>query len=336
MAVELHFIVFFLISFVLTGLLRVYALQRNIIDIPNGRSSHSLPTPRGGGVAIVITFSIGLAFTGFTEILNSEFTLLLLISGLLVALVGWYDDHGHVKARWRLLTHFVSAGLVVYACGGLPELTFFGSNINLGWVGHFLIIITMVWILNLYNFMDGINGLAAGQAVISASMMGCILFFVFSQNDFANLHWLMAVCAFGFFVWNFPVARIFMGDAGSGFVGLMLGALLLRSSHIDGSLFWAWLILLGVFIVDASFTLCFRVFEKKKFYEAHSDHVYQKMARRAKSHVKVSSAVFVMIIFWLSPIAVMVAIHKIDGLLALLISYLPLIIIFYWVRRTEL
>ncbi len=328
----LYLVLFIAMSFILTGALRVYALKKNVIDIPNERSSHSLPTPRGGGGAVVIAFLTGLVWLALTGYIFLWIAFCFFIAGLLVALVGWFDDHGHISARWRLLVHFTAASLVVYASGGLPVLSLFGLEIDFGWTGNFITIIALVWILNLYNFMDGIDGLAGGQAVISSTVIGVILFVVFDQVGLAKLHWLLAVCCFGFLCWNFPVAKIFMGDAGSGFIGIMLGALLLISSHIDQSLFWAWLIILGVFIVDSSYTLLKRFFRGHKIFDAHCSHAYQHASRKFKSHIVVTLTVYSINIAWLAPIALYVSMYKIDGFVGLIIAYVPLIVLCHYFK----
>ncbi len=326
-------ILFFLVgTFILTGALCVYAINRKVIDIPNERSSHSVPTPRGGGVAVVILFLVALIWSASSGFVSVYIAALFFAAGVLVALIGWLDDHGHINARWRLLVHFIASAIVVFACNGLPSISLFGLSIDFDWFGHLVSVIALVWILNLYNFMDGIDGLAGGQAVISALVMGAILFFIFDNQGLANLHWLLAICCFGFLLWNFPVARIFMGDAGSGFIGIMLGALLLISSHIDQSLFWAWLIVLGVFIVDATYTLINRLLRGEKIHDAHCSHAYQYASKKFKSHKVVTLTVYLINIVWLAPIALSVSLYKIDGLSGLIIAYLPLLFLCHFFK----
>lgn len=332
MSFSVYLVVLMLISFLLTGVLRVYAIKKNVMDVPNARSSHEIPTPRGGGVAVVVSFLTGLIWFSLAGYVSVGFLSLFIIAGFVVSLVGWFDDHGHVSARWRLLVHCVAASLVVYACGGLPVLSILGWDVNFGWLGHFLSIIALVWILNLFNFMDGIDGLAGGQAVISSLVVGTLLFVVFDQPGLANLHWLLGVCCLGFLLWNFPVAKIFMGDAGSGFIGIMLGALLLISSNIDQSLFWAWLIILGVFIVDATYTLLTRFVCGVKVHDAHCSHAYQHASKKFNSHIVVTLTIYIINIVWLAPIALYVSMYKIDGLTGLIIAYIPLVLLCYFFK----
>ena len=227
MTVVFFIAVLAVLSWTLTAVLRRYALARSLMDIPNARSSHSLPTPRGGGVAIVITFLVGLCaafFAGFG--IHSELFYTLFGAGLSIALLGFLDDHGHIAARWRLLGHFAAAAWALYWLGGMPPLVGFGVVVNLGWIGHALAALYLVWLLNLYNFMDGIDGIASVEA-ICVCLGGAVLYalvntgFLISAGELPLL--MLAAGVVGFLMWNFPPAKIFMGDAGSGFLGIVLG-----------------------------------------------------------------------------------------------------------------
>lgn len=336
MQLEVLFVVVFLSAVFLTGGLRMYAIKKNVIDVPNSRSSHSVPTPRGGGVSIVICFLAGLVYLAYNDVLSANLLILFFVAGALVALIGWLDDHGHVNARWRLLTHFSSAVLIVFVTGGLPTLSFFGFDINFGWLGFLLATFALVWLLNLYNFMDGIDGLAGSQAVIASAIVGCLLVFLLDKPAEASLHFLMAVSALGFLVWNFPPAKIFMGDAGSGFVGLMLGSLMLISAQVDQALLWAWLIMLGVFIVDATMTLFIRLLRGDKIYEAHRSHAYQFASRQYGNHKIVTIGVIGINLIWLTPLAYLATIGLLDGFLTLIIAYIPLVFLAFKYKSGEL
>ena len=314
------------VSWALTGLLRRYALARSLMDIPNDRSSHTAPTPRGGGVAIVLTFLIALlvlaVFSDFSNILLWA----LLGAGGLVALIGFLDDHGHIPSRWRLLSHFFAAVWTLYWLGGLPPLPLFGVMLDLGWLGHLLAAVYLVWLLNLYNFMDGIDGIAGIEAV-TVCLGGVVLYLLSSEVDFI---WsipalLLLAAVVGFLFWNFPKAKIFMGDAGSGFIGIVLGVLSIQGAWLAPELFWGWIILLGVFIVDATVTLLRRVANGEKFDEAHRSHAYQYASRKYGSHTHVSLVVGLINVVWLFPIALIVGVGWIDGFVGVLVAYFPLI-----------
>lgn len=312
-------------SFILTGLLRRYALSRNVLDVPNARSSHQVPTPRGGGMAVVISLLGAVAVLYGTTAEIATAGIALLAAGLLTALIGFLDDHGHVNARWRLLVHTSAAMMVVWSAGGLPTLPIFTLPVDFGWFGAVLAVIAIIWILNLFNFMDGIDGIAGIEACTACLVMALLCYQLEVAPWLVQLHLLLAAAVFGFLCWNLPPARIFMGDAGSGFIGLMLGSLALYTCWQQPHLLWSWLIMLGVFIVDATYTLLVRLSLGQQFYQAHRSHAYQHAARRFGSHAKVSYSVMLLNLAWLAPLALLSGFGYLDGSVALVIAYIPLI-----------
>lgn len=316
-------------SWVLTGFLRQYALAKRLIDIPNERSSHSVPTPRGGGVAIVLSFLAMLSVLNGFDLLPKEALLALSGAGGAVAVTGFLDDHGHIAARWRLLVHFGAAAWGLYGLGGLPPLAAFGYALDLGWLGDVCAAVYIVWLLNLYNFMDGIDGLAGVEAVTVCCGGAVMAWLVAPDSTIWMPPAVLASAALGFLCWNFPPARIFMGDAGSGFLGIVLALLSVQAAGVAPRLLWVWLILLGVFIVDATVTLCRRILRGEKFYEAHRSHAYQYASRTLGSHRIVTLAVCGINVFWLGPVAGLVAAGKLDGILGMVVAYMPLLLLAY-------
>ncbi|MGE6527563.1 MraY family glycosyltransferase [Pseudomonas sp. NPDC077382] len=318
-------------SFFLTWVLRRYALARSLMDIPNARSSHSVPTPRGGGVAIVLSYLAALMLLAALGDISANVTLALSGAGAGVAVLGFLDDHGHIPARWRLLGHFVSATWALYWLGGLAPLPIFAVTLDMGWLGHVLAAVYLVWLLNLYNFMDGIDGIASVEAVC-VCLGGALLYTMAAAAGTVDaapfgLPLLLAGAVAGFLFWNFPPARIFMGDAGSGFLGITLGILSLQAAWLTPQLFWSWLILLGVFVVDATVTLLRRLLRGDRVYEAHRSHAYQYASRHFGRHLPVTLAVGAVNLMWLLPLAIWVGVGGLDGLSGLLIAYLPLIML---------
>lgn len=318
-------------SLVLTGLVRRYALSRQLLDQPNERSSHSVPTPRGGGVAIVISFLTGLLL--MREDVSSSAAAALLGAGLGVSVVGFVDDHGHIAARWRLLVHFSCAAWILYWIG-VPSFELMGSRVELGIAGAVLAALYLVWMLNLYNFMDGIDGIAGVEALIVGAG-GTAVYWVAGlvgaseaavAGDFV-LPALLAAATLGFLVWNFPPAKIFMGDAGSGFLGLILGALSLQAAIARPVLLWSWMVLLGVFVVDATVTLIRRLLRGERLYEAHRSHAYQHASREFGAHLPVTLAVASINLFWLLPWALAIASGQVNGVIGLAAAYIPLLIL---------
>ncbi|MDB6047655.1 MAG: glycosyl transferase [Pseudomonas sp.] len=312
-----------IIALLLTWILRRYALQRSVLDIPNARSSHTIPTPRGGGVAIVVSFLISLFLLAMEGEVPWNVTWALGGSGAVVAILGFLDDHGHIAARWRLLGHFSAALWVLLWLGGVPPINVLGITIQLSWVGDTLGVLYLVWLLNLYNFMDGIDGIASVEAVCVCAS-ACIIYWLTGHPELILAPLLLTMSVLGFLCWNFPPAKIFMGDAGSGFLGIVLGILSLQAAWATPALLWVWLILMGVFIVDATFTLTRRLLRGDKVYEAHRSHAYQFASRKMGRHLPVTIAVGVINIFWLLPIALCVVVFKVDGLIAALCAYVPL------------
>lgn len=313
-------------SLLITGLLRRYALSTSLIDIPNARSSHTVPTPRGGGVAIVLSFLAVLPVAWMQGALALEAMLALLGAGGLVAVIGFMDDHGHIAARWRLVGHFAGAAWALFWLGGLPPLSVFGFVLDMGWLGSVLAAVYLVWMLNLYNFMDGIDGLASVEAMCATLGMCAI----YLASGYVALIWpalLLGLAVAGFLFWNFPPARIFMGDAGSGFLGITLGILALHAAWSDSQLFWAWLILLGVFIVDATVTLVRRLMAGQKVYEAHRTHAYQYASRKYGKHLPVTLGVILINLLWLLPLAWIVVCQEMNGAVGLLLAYAPLVVL---------
>lgn len=319
------------LSLVLTGGLRRYALARGLLDIPNARSSHSAPTPRGGGMAIVVSFLLAVPWLAVTGIAGWELVLALLGAGTVSALLGFLDDHRHVAARWRLLGHFAASGWALFWLGGLPPVVVLGHALDLGWAGHALAAVYLVWLLNLYNFMDGIDGIASVEALcVCLGGVALVALSELSEGGQAAGLWLpllLACAVAGFACWNFPPARIFLGDAGSGFLGITLGILSLQAAWAAPRLLWSWLILIGVFIVDATFTLLRRLLRGDKVYEAHRSHAYQHAVCRFGRHLPVTLGVAAINLGWLLPIALWVATGGIDGLFGLLLAYAPLLVL---------
>ncbi|WP_295515543.1 glycosyltransferase family 4 protein [uncultured Pseudomonas sp.] len=309
-----------------TAALRRYALSGGLLDEPNARSSHQVATPRGGGLAFVAVFVIGCFALQGLGWLDTATGSVLVGAGLLVAVLGFVDDHRHVGAGWRLLGHFLAAFLALLWLGGygaLPGSLAQALDLPIAVIlalGAFY----LVWLLNLYNFMDGIDGIAAVEA-LSACLGMALLYGLAGYSQLLGAPLLLAAAVTGFLLWNFPPARIFMGDVGSGFLGLVLGMLSLQAALVELSLFWAWVILLGVFIVDATWTLLRRMIRGKKPYEAHRTHAYQWASRRHRSHRAVTLAVLGINLFWLLPIALLVGTGHLGAILGLLLAYGPLL-----------
>lgn len=319
------FVITCLMSWLLTGIFRRYALINRLIDVPNERSSHFLPTPRGGGVAIFLVFLAALPLLIWLDYLSVQSAVGFGGAGALVTMVGFVDDHAHISVRWRLLVHFGAAIWGLYWLDCFSSIDFFGFYLNLGWLGHILAAVYLVWLLNLYNFMDGIDGIASIEA-ITVCFGSIVMYWLTAPAETTwagNLLLLAAVS--GFLPWNYPHAKIFLGDAGSGFLGIMLGLLSLQAAWTAPKLFWGWIILLGAFIVDATVTLARRLVRRENIFKAHRHHAYQHASRIYGNHVKVSMAFGLINLCWLLPIAGCMVVGWVNSVSATIIAYTPLV-----------
>ncbi len=280
----------FLVSCWLTSVVRRYALGRSIVDRPNSRSSHTVPTPRGGGAAIAVSWFLALGWLVVSGLLDTWVGLALLAGGGVIALIGWLDDRRHLSAGIRAGVHLAAAAWAVWCLGGLPFLDAGMGIVPLGWLGGALAVVGIAWLTNLYNFMDGIDGLAAGEAVSVGLVGGGLLAFA-GADGMALAVFSLAAAAGGFLVFNWPPAKIFMGDVGSGLLGYAFGVLALASERADAVPLIVWMILLAVFIVDATATLIRRVVNGERWFEAHRSHAYQRAVQAGYSHRDVTVAV---------------------------------------------
>lgn len=250
-----------------TWLARRYALRGNLLDHPGERRSHAVPTPRGGGIAIVAMVVLASVIVG-AEFPREKWLWWSFACGfLLVAGIGWWDDHRPLSPWWRLGVHVVAAALLalgIWSSTGHAGATIIG----------FLLVIGLV---NVWNFMDGINGLATSQALLAAFAYAVFV----PSGGRPWVAWaLFAACA-GFLPFNFPKARIFLGDVGSGALGYALAALA-ATSMASSSREGMPLVLLPLcaFLVDAGFTLAWRMLRGEDWWAPHVSHLYQQAARR--------------------------------------------------------
>ena len=278
------------IAWALTGAVRGYALARAVVDVPNHRSSHSVPTPRGGGLAIASVALLGIPAVTLLGELPREVAIALSGGGLLIASIGWIDDHRHVPAAARFVVHLAAASWAVGWLGGMPTLYLGKTSVALGLLGVPVAIVGVIWFTNLYNFMDGIDGLAGGEAV-SIGLAGGGLLLVEGQRSLALVSFLLAASSAGFLLWNWAPAKIFMGDVGSGLLGFLFGALAVASAAVQAVPVLVWILLLGVFAYDATATLLRRLARGERWYEAHRSHAYQRAVRAGWTHARVTGGV---------------------------------------------
>lgn len=322
--------VFILACGLVWAILKLALKSNSLMDEPNLRSSHTMATPRGGGIAIAAAFLFGISVYYFAiGNLSPNFYLAVCGAAALITVVGFCDDVRSVSAKLRLLVQGISAIWVMYWLKGLPQLQLIGEwgmPVELGFV---LGTVGIIWLINLYNFMDGIDGIASFEA-ISVSLACAFLYYLIGETEHIAKPLLLACAVTGFAVWNFPRAKIFMGDSGSGFLGLLMAVLAIDAGWLNPDLFWAWFIMLGVFIVDASFTLARRMLQRQVLYEAHRSHAYQIAAQRVGAHPPVTLVVVLINILWLFPLAICVVMNYLDERIGILAAYFPMILIAWY------
>ncbi len=271
-----------LLSAGLTWAARGYALRRQLLDQPGERRSHSVATPRGGGIAIVISLLVaaGAAMWAWPQAAGS--VLIASLGLVLVAGIGWWDDHRPLPAVRRLCVHVVAAALLA----GLVKLH--GGS----WLLVALVLFFTTSLINIWNFMDGINGIASSQAIIAALGLAPVLPWPYSLAAIA-----LGLACLGFLPFNFPRARIFMGDVGSGALGYAV-SIVLAIASLKTSIHWMLLLVtISPFLVDAGFTLLARMLSGQRWMEPHTQHVYQRAVQAGASHAQVTGMYFVLGLF---------------------------------------
>ena len=314
----------FLAAWVTAGLARRHALRHAILDIPNVRSSHSTPTPRGGGIAIVIAFNGALIFLLCTELLRFDVALVLIGGGGAIALAGYFDDRKALPASIRFCVHLIAAALAVMAVGGIPEQTLRGLALHGAWAGGLLALMALTWSTNLFNFMDGIDGIAGSEAIFVAGAGAFLNSRYGGDSGLTAAMLALAAATAGFLLWNWPQARIFMGDVGSGFLGFTLAVLGLAASRHSAVPIEVWAILSGVFLTDATVTLVRRIVRGDRWFEAHRLHAYQNLAGRWGAHRPVTLLAIAIDVFWLLPWAWAAAADPARSMLCVAAALCPL------------
>jgi Fuc2NAc and GlcNAc transferase len=270
----------FLAAAVMTALVRRYALAQAVVDVPNERSLHGAPTPRGGGLAIALAVLAVHAWLVRAGLLDLRVGLAWGLGAGLLAVLGWIDDHRSLATALRFgVQTLVVAAVVASGAGPVAEWTPAGALLSV------VAIVGLVWFVNLYNFMDGADGLAGTQAVLTALLLATLALAADQRGPGIALIALGGASA-GFLRHNLPPAKIFLGDVGSYFLGGYLGLYLWQHVLAGGSP-WPWLIVLSPFVIDASLTLASRVVAGERWWAAHRTHAYQRLVTAGCAHGRV-------------------------------------------------
>lgn len=262
-----------------------------MLDVPNERSSHARPTPRGGGIVIAVV-SLA-AYGGAAHLGGGSIKWPYIMAAVIIAGISWLDDVHSLSPLIRLLSHTLAAIIVIWGCGYIESLyiPFLGSSVELGRAGILLTFLWIVWFVNAYNFMDGIDGIAGTQAVVAGSAWSIlgyisgepILYFFAAAISFSGL---------GFLAHNWEPASVFMGDVGSAFLGFTFAVmpLLIDRQHgaISPRLSTAAIALVWLFVFDAVLTFTRRLLKRELVWTAHRQHLYQRLVIKGYGHGVVS------------------------------------------------
>ena len=295
-----------------------YARQSGILDHPNTRSSHSTPTPRGGGSVFAVVTIGCWSILALGDSLAPADALALIVPGAGMALTGYLDDRYDLGRRVRLASQVLAATLLLAFCH-TPSSPYFTHPLVLLVCGA-----VIVWLINLYNFMDGIDGIAASYGV-TISVLAMILLAWSGQVQLVPAIGVLTASLCGFLFYNWPPAKVFMGDAGSTFLGVTFAALfILTFDAID----WVtWAILFAAFLGDSSITLATRILSGQNWAQPHRLHMYQKLAPERRQHKKISMLYSLYTLFWLFPLACVYQGMDINPVLPLLLAYLPVLVL---------
>lgn len=321
-------------SYLSVAALRRWAERRKILDIPNERSSHTGPVARGGGLAIVVITLAGLiAFSFFKQDLSWKSLLTYVIGAVLIAAISWLDDLHSLPRRIRFAAHSLGATVAILGFGYYPSVTFpFLGQLQLHWLSLPITFLWIVGLTNAYNFMDGIDGIAGGQAVV-AGLGWAVLGWLNDLTLITTLGVLVAASSLGFLGHNWPPARIFMGDVGSAFLGYTFAILPVITAQDDPRLALAGVLLVWPFVFDTSFTFFRRWHNGENVFAAHRSHLYQRLVIAGCSHRFVT-----LLYIGLAAIGALLALawsQNIPGSGFLIALFMPLLCLMLWAFVTR-
>jgi len=266
-----------------------------IADVPNDRSLHVIPTPRNGGLGVLFAILTGwLTSWVFGYVDNTQIAIGIIMFGL--AVLGYFDDRFDLRSSIRFAAHFAAAGFAIFILGPIESIKLpLTPEVQLGFTAIPFTLLFIVWMINLYNFMDGMDGFAGGMTFFGFATLA-VLFAMHSSIGNAINMLVPAAAAIGFLLYNFPPAKIFLGDAGSTAIGFLSATSMMVGSTDSSIPLWIFVMVFSPFIIDATVTLLTRIIRKEKFWAAHRTHFYQRLVTSGRSHRIVVSCEYLLML----------------------------------------
>ena len=309
-----------------------------LVQKPTNRCSHIQPTPRGGGLSFVVISLLATTVCLWNEVSSGSLLTVMLCGGALIAAIGFCDDLYQLSIKKRLGAQILIIAASVYTLLPAPAIELWGIQLQSDVICWGITALALVWWLNLFNFMDGIDGLAGMEATCILTTAGGLMYYQQGAASSLVLFPMLILTASlaGFILVNWAPAKIFMGDVGSTFLGYTLGMLAATTVYSGALNLWVWLILPGVFWVDATFTLLRRMLRGDRWYQAHQSHAYQRVSRylvepegknltRKAAHRRVTLIALALNVCWLLPLATIALYWPAWGLPLVMLAWAPLV-----------
>jgi len=305
----------------------------NLFDIPNDRSSHRVPVPKGGGMGFALAYLLCILYLARTGVLPGEW-LYLSALGLVLLAMGLLDDMVELGITARLSMQLLAIAAALAILPQLPAIPWPFDGALWYLPAGLCLLLAWVWFINLYNFMDGIDALACSEAIFVALALGWMSNMA-GSTALGIMCLVLTASLCGFLLFNLSPARLFMGDAGSNFLGYTLGLIGLLAMLNGVATLWTLLILFGVFVVDSSITLVRRIASRHVWYHGHRLHAYQRAVMRYKSHGKVVLGITFINACWLLPLAYLSVLYSEAGWILLVTAWLPLFGLLFYYQKGE-
>ena len=302
------------------------ALEIGLVDAPNERSSHVENIPKGGGAVFAVIFTLFNLYLYLQEPNFKPIVVSLLISGPALFALGWLDDRLRLSATVRLFVHFLVAGFAIFSLthGFSQDFTVLFLP-HILWINIVFCLLYLVWFINLYNFMDGVDGIAGGVGIVAAFALSFICYQRLETELLAGMYYVLGCSIVGFLFFNWSPAKLFMGDSGAYFLGINFAVLsLIGKIQWDLSLY-PTIIIFGLFITDATFTLLTRVLRKQNPYKPHQQFGFHKLIKKGWGHGRAATLYISITLFWLFPLAYLSLQFETYGVGLVILSYIPLI-----------